>query len=99
MAYVASTNRTMSEGERAEYALREGVRARRESFGLLFYNSADTRLTFVKSGNLLDVERTPEGVFGLRLSCNADHDMEDKIRRVIETLLRKGLIIETQSIT
>jgi putative mycofactocin binding protein MftB len=99
MASAASTNRTMSEGERTtEYALREGVRARREAFGLLFYNSADTRLTFVKSGNLLEVERMPEGAFSLRSSCNGDHDdMEGKTRRVIETLLKKGLIVETRA--
>lgn len=85
------------EGKR-EYFLREGVRARREAFGLLFYNSGDTRLTFVKSGSLLDIERDSTGARRLSLSCNNDQcDDKGRIERLIETLLRKGLIVETRA--
>lgn len=87
----------MNEGERTEYVLREGVRARREAFGLLFYNGADTRLTFVKSGNLLDVKRKSKGEFALRLSCDDQHEDQGKTRRLIETLLIRGLIVETRA--
>jgi putative mycofactocin binding protein MftB len=37
------------------YPLADGIKARRESFGLLFYNSKTTSLTFVHSGNLFEV--------------------------------------------
>lgn len=81
-----------------EYVLCEGVRARKEAFGLLFYNSADTKLTFVKSGDLLHVERKPEGELGLRFSHEGDHDNDrDRAKRIIETLLKKGLIVETRT--
>jgi putative mycofactocin binding protein MftB len=80
------------------YHLPEGVRVRREEFGLLFYNSADTRLTFVKSGDSLLVERKPEGLCVLRLgSTIGQQGDEGRIGRLIETLMTKGLIVETRT--
>ena len=39
---------------RREYLVPDWVRVRRESFGLLFYDTRSTRLTFVRSGDSLD---------------------------------------------
>lgn len=83
-----------------EYVLREAVKARREVFGLLFYNSADTTLTFVRSGGLLDVEGKGHAEFRLRLNpervwCSD----EDRPKRIIDSLLQKGLIVETRTAT
>jgi putative mycofactocin binding protein MftB len=75
------------------YLLCSGVRARREEFGLLFYNSRDAKLTFVKSGDLLNVERRAEGTFVL--ASTPEGRIEDsKVGRYIASLVRKGLILE-----
>lgn len=40
--------------ESIEYLVPDWVRVRRESFGLLFYDTRSTRLTFVRSGEALE---------------------------------------------
>jgi putative mycofactocin binding protein MftB len=75
------------------YHISPSVRVRREVFGLLFYNSRDTKLTFVKSGDLLDIGTLSPGSPGLTLHRD-NSEREVKVRRVLETLLKKGLIIE-----
>jgi putative mycofactocin binding protein MftB len=75
------------------YPLSQGVRARREEFGLLFYNSMDTNLTFVKCGNLLKVNRTSEGAFELCLA-SVGKEAEKKARGYIVSLQKKGLVGE-----
>ncbi len=66
------------------------MRARQEAFGLLFYNSADTRMTFVKSGESISVEKHKH--FSV-LKLNGENT--DATGRLIEVLLKKGLIFET----
>ncbi len=74
------------------YCLSPGVRARREEFGLLFYNSRDAKLTFVKSGGLLRVE---PGEHGMRLlELTGDGGAEGRADRLLAALARKGLIFE-----
>ncbi len=76
-----------------KYTLSPGVRARKENFGLLFYNSKDTNLTFVKSGNLLNIEHSGNSIV---LSANQEIAIEEaKLKRVINLLLEKRLILET----
>jgi putative mycofactocin binding protein MftB len=77
------------------YRLSPGVRARRERFGLLFYNSRDTKLTFVKSGEFFDVAPDSECDFRLTV-CRDNSEGEGKIKRLLEALLKKGLIVETR---
>jgi putative mycofactocin binding protein MftB len=79
--------------EDACYHLSPGVRVRREAFGLLFYNSRDTKLTFVKSGDLLDIETLSPGSRGLTIHSDISEG-EAKVMRLLETLRKKGLIIE-----
>ena len=78
-----------------QYHLAPGIRARRETFGLLFYNSKDTNLTFVRSGDLLNVEIIPENQSKLTPNY-IDKEGNEKIGRVINVLLEKGLVVETR---
>lgn len=77
------------------YCLSPGVKARREKFGLLFFNSKDTNLTFVKSGDLLDIEVSGNSFM---LTVNLNNIIEEaKLIRCIKVLLNKRLIIETRN--
>jgi putative mycofactocin binding protein MftB len=78
----------------SDFILPGGVRARREAFGLLFYNSSDAMLTFVRSGDLLDVEKAG-GFSRLRVTCA--NPREGALRRALALLLKKGLILETRA--
>jgi putative mycofactocin binding protein MftB len=75
---------TMDAG--STYPLAPGVRARREAFGLLFYHSGTTLLTFVRSGDLLELTPGREGLTVCGEGVRAD--------RVIKTLQKKGLLSE-----
>ncbi len=76
------------------FVLSKGVRARPEAFGLLFYNSADAKMTFVKSGDLLAIEKH-EHVSRVTLNCKKGQ--EQAAKRVLEVLLKKGLICEART--
>jgi len=74
------------------YSLSPEARVRREGFGLLFYNSSTTNLTFVKSGNLLDFNEESRCICGAKVNLNAEE--EEKIKRILQVLLKKGLIVD-----
>jgi len=76
----------------SRYAVPPSVRVRKEFFGLLFYHTLDSRLTFVKSKNLLRVVALPAG--GKMLVASADLASRAKIKRLLDFLLKKGLIRE-----
>ena len=75
------------------YHLSPGVRVRRETFGLLFYNSRDTRLTFIRSGDLLDIAFISRRSSGIAIR-GYSRESTAKARRVLEILLTKGLIVD-----
>lgn len=76
-----------------EYHLSAGVRARREDFGLLLYSSKEGKLTFVKSGDLLEVMNDHDG--GCKLIVNGTDDgLQEKAKHLFHALRRKGLIDE-----
>jgi putative mycofactocin binding protein MftB len=77
------------------YCLSPGVRARKEGFGLLFYNSKDAKLTFVKSEGLLRIDPGPHGEHLLNTPGGAG--AEGKVVRLLDALSRKGLIVELRS--
>jgi len=79
--------------EKNNYNISPGVRARKEKFGLLFYNSKNTNLTFVKSGNLLTIEQGFENTYVLKQHCNNESGKE-KIIRLLKMLVKKELIVE-----
>ena len=85
------------------YHLAQGIRVRKESFGLLFYNPRGPKLTFLHSGPWIH----PEFLSG-QLSLNEWIQSqfpalsEEKVLKVEATLLRalsrlieRGLVVET----
>jgi putative mycofactocin binding protein MftB len=82
--------------EMSKYVVHPAVRVRNEDFGLLFYNSADTRLTFVKCGTSIQLTPTNDGVTRLKISCGNERDKE-KTWTILQHLATKGLIIEAKN--
>lgn len=80
-------------GSTSSRSLSPGVRVRKEAFGLLFYNSKDGKLTFVRSGNLLDVSIDAKRNYSLTPADTSAG--AQKILRLVESLAAKGLINET----
>jgi putative mycofactocin binding protein MftB len=92
MEYAASTDRSAATGKQDcgrghGYLLARTVRVRREAFGLLFYDTASTNLTFVKCGDLFEVVK---GSGVTQLWAN-DRD-DSRTLRVLNTLMNRGLI-------
>jgi putative mycofactocin binding protein MftB len=79
-------------GPPAEYLVPDWVRVRRESFGLLFYDTRSTRLTFVRWGD----SREPPPFVGARrvLHVNsADEERRSALSQLLQNLVAKGLIV------
>ena len=77
------------------YHLHPLVRARKESFGLLLYNTRDTKLTFVRCGDMLRIRQVAENVYALEVKCQSE-EARSKARRALELLVQKGLVVETR---
>ena len=75
------------------YTVSPSVRVRKEAFGLLFYNMKDSRLTFVKSGDLLRIKTLPHGV--KRISAGVTPDSQTRVRKLLNHLLTKRLISDS----
>ena len=75
------------------YAVSPSGRVRKETFGLLFYNTEESRLTFVKSGDLLQIETLPHGE--KRIAAVVKPETQAKMKRLFYNLLKKGLICES----
>jgi putative mycofactocin binding protein MftB len=74
-----------------DYLVPDWVRVRRESFGLLFYDTRSTRLTFVRSGDGL--EPPPFTGSPRRLTLAAPGGMTPALARLLTDLVAKGLIV------
>lgn len=71
------------------------VRVRRESFGLLFYDTRSTRLTFVRSGDSL----VPPPFTGERRTLVVRPGEDGRgpaLCRLLESLVAKGLLVVTR---
>jgi putative mycofactocin binding protein MftB len=66
------------------------VRVRKEAFGLLFYNTEDSRLTFVKSGNILQIQALQNG--RKRIAACLEPKNQMRVRTLLDHLLKKRLI-------
>jgi putative mycofactocin binding protein MftB len=75
------------------YAVTPPVRVRKEAFGILFYNTEDSRLTFVKSGDLLQINALPHGVKAITASL--EPETQSRVRKLLDHLLKKRLIRES----
>jgi len=79
--------------EQVFYAVAPGIRAREESFGLLFYNTENARLTFVRSWGVLLL--AGDAVHGSILSAQPRCQAEAaQARRILDALRKKGIIRE-----
>ena len=78
-----------------EYLVPEWVRVRRESFGLLFYDTRSTRLTFVRSGDSL----VAPPFTGLRrvLGVNPRDGASPALSRLLQDLIAKGLVVVAET--
>lgn len=78
-----------------EYHVPDWVRVRRESFGLLFYDTRSTRLTFVRSGDALD----PPPFTGFRrtLAVTTLGDVAPALSRLLQDLIAKGLVVADET--
>ncbi len=78
-------------GGEARYLVPDWVRVRRESFGMLFYDTRSTRLTFVRSGDSLD---PPPFTGPCRdLTVTAPGGVSPALSRLLDGLVEKGLIV------
>lgn len=68
---------------------------RRESFGLLFYDTRSTRLTYVRSGDSLDPPSFTGP--GRTLTVAAPAGVTPALERVLQDLVAKGLIVGSAS--
>ncbi len=78
------------------YLVPDWVRVRRESFGLLFYDTRSTKLTFVRSGDAL----TPPPFAGPDRVLHVGAlrgGRRAAVRRLLENLVDRGLIVATQA--
>ena len=73
-----------------EYLVPDWVRVRRESFGLLFYDTRSTKLTFVRSGDSLDA---PPFTGARRSLAVTVPDVSPALSRLLQDLLAKGLVV------
>jgi putative mycofactocin binding protein MftB len=79
-------------GRPAEHLVPDWVRVRSEDFGLLFYDTRSTRLTFVRSGESL----VPPPFTGPRRVLRAaalDEERRPVVSRLLQNLVAKGLIV------
>jgi len=79
------------------YIVSPSVRVRRESFGLLFYDTRSARLTYVASGEMLTPSASdPCGPRELAVAELAP-SWEQAVARLLDELQAKGLIVAVGS--
>lgn len=89
--------RVISHGEvriisKVRYQLSSNIRVRKEAFGLLFYNTEDTNLKFIKSGSLILPEQL---ICEEQLNCLMEQASENHlIGSILEQLMKWGFVIE-----
>ncbi len=95
MESVVSIEPTVYGGmdQRDGYGISPAVRVRKEAFGLLFYNTEESRLTFVKSGTLLRIQDHPDG--SKKIMADMKPETQAKVKRLFDHLLKKRLICES----
>lgn len=92
---MESTDTSAHIVELAGFLVPEWVRVRREDFGLLFYDTRSTRLTFVRSGDSLEPPPFTGGDRALRVVA-ADEKRRAAVARLVQNLIAKGLIVAVE---
>lgn len=75
------------------YAIPPPVRVRKEIFGLLFYSTEESRLTFVNSEDLLQIKTSALGEKIIFASVRPE--TRAKVKKLIDDLLTKRLICDS----
>jgi len=75
------------------YTISPHVRVRKETFGLLFYSLENSTLTFVKSGDILQIQALPHGA--KTLSVSMEPGTQAKVSKLLDHLIKKRLIRES----
>ena len=79
-------------GDDTGYAVPGWVRVRAESFGLLFYDTRSTRLTYVRSGDSLVAPPFAGGRRALAFAPGASA-RRPAVSRLLDDLAAKGLLV------
>lgn len=74
----------------SRYTIPPHVRVRKEAFGLLFYNTENSSLTFVKSGDILRIQALPNGA--KRIAASPESETQAGVRKILDHLSKKRLI-------
>ena len=82
-----------------EYLVPDWVRVRRESFGLLFYDTRSTKLTFVRSGDSLDAAALHGPAARAGGSAAAARRAVRRSRDCSRDLVAKGLLVAADTST
>jgi putative mycofactocin binding protein MftB len=77
----------------SDYLVPSHVRVRSEDFGLLFYNTTDTKLTLAKCGRSVQLSHADNGAISLSLVC-ADEGESKRVLNILKGLVQRGLIVE-----
>ena len=92
MGSAVSTNPVRRTTKECCFAVSPAARVRKEAFGLVFFNTRESRLTFVRCGDLLRIEAGPCG--RKKIAAQLEGRSREKVKRLLDHLLRKGLIGE-----
>ena len=88
-----AVNTNINRRDDLHYAISPPVRVRKEAFGLLFYDTENSRLTFVKSGDFLQIKALPNGA--KRITVSMKPETQGRLRKLLDHLLKKRLICES----
>jgi putative mycofactocin binding protein MftB len=78
------------------YRLAPWARVRQERFGLLFYDTRSTTMTFVRSGDALVAPPFDDRTLSLRIVPRSPAE-EVRVVGVLERLEAKGLVVAIES--
>ncbi len=100
MACTDSGRELINRASAGAYPVPDWVRVRQEDFGLLFYDTRSTRLTFVRSGDRLVPPPFTGEARLLRVRSDAADDggtdpgcSDDALSRLLRGLVAKGLLV------
>jgi putative mycofactocin binding protein MftB len=95
MVSVASTDSPASPAKshgNTRFVVPPFVRVREETFGLLFYNTENSRLIFVHSGDVLKI--LSPGC-GEKVISAGLHSAEQRVNKLLDDLVGRGLIVKS----
>jgi putative mycofactocin binding protein MftB len=78
------------------FRLAPWARVRQEDFGLLFYDTRSTTMTYVRCGDLLSAPTPGDASCGLGIRADSP-EAEKLVERALRQLEAKGLVVVTES--